>query len=178
MKKMILAFAAMMLTATVSAQEKEMVNPEQKQLDKIEMAKRRTDETVKKLGLNDEQAAQLLELNTKYAEKMGPGMRGKRFGRQGERRQLDGQAPMKHRPDSLAKKGDRPERPMMKNPEEMHATREAYDAELKTILTEEQYNAYKADMQKRMGHGPRGGLRPNEKVKNEKVNSEKVKSEK
>ncbi len=46
--------------------------------------------------------------------------------------------------------------------EQMKKDREATDAELKKVLTEEQYNTYKANEEKRMKErrGPQGGGRP------------------
>lgn len=40
--------------------------------------------------------------------------------------------------------------------EQMRKNMEAYEAELQKIMTEEQFNAYKADREKRMKEGPRG----------------------
>jgi hypothetical protein len=67
------------------------------------------------------------------------------------------------RPDSLRPQGQRPQR--QGDFEEMRKQMEAYDAELKSIMTEEQYQAYKAEQEKRMRQGgprgPHGGPRRN-----------------
>ena len=156
MKKMILAItAALMMSVTMTAQETTTEEkPEMKRPDMTEMVKQRTDETVKRYGLNEEQAALLLELNTKHADKMMPGRRGPRpDGRRGMGREMrqPGQRPDFQRNDSLAREG----RPNMRgNREQMQKEMEEYDAEVKKIMTEEQYNAYKADREKMMRERP------------------------
>ena len=171
MKKMILAIAAaLMMSITVTAQENATEQkPEMKRPDMTEMVKNRTDETVKKYGLNEEQAAKLLELNTKYMGKMGPRRGGpRREGVRGERGM---------RPDSMRHHRERPEgemkeatgkreRPDMKGDREgFRKQMEEYDAEMQKIMTEEQYKAYKADQEKHMKGGPRGFREKNERMK-------------
>ena len=154
MKKIILTMMAAMLVSTSAlAQEesKQEQRPERK-FDKTEMIKHRTDETVSRYKLNDKQAKQLLELNTKYADKMTPrGPRGHHPGHHGE-----GRPPMP--PKDM--KGKRPEPPkddakmqehrkeMDKHHKEMEATRKAYDAELQKIMTADQFKSYQEDMKK------------------------------
>ncbi|MBR6866965.1 MAG: DUF4890 domain-containing protein [Prevotella sp.] len=151
MKKMILAFVALIsMTAAQAQDDNNGKRPERPQMDRTEMVKHRTDDTVKKYGLDSNQAAKLLELNTKYADKMGRGFGG--------------------RPGSFGgQRGQRPQRPEMT--EEMKQQMEAqrkeqaeamkqYDAELQTILTPEQYKTYKEDQEKRMKEGGRRGGRP------------------
>lgn len=151
MKKMILAFVALISMTAAQAQDNNNgKRPERPQMDRTEMVKHRTDDTVKKYGLDSNQAAKLLELNTKYADKMGRGFGGRPGGFGGQR-------------------GQRPQRPEMT--EEMKQQMEAkrkeqaeamkqYDAELQTILTPEQYKTYKEDQEKRMKEGGRRGGRP------------------
>lgn len=152
MKKMVLAMmAALMMSANVMAQDgqTEASRPERRQMNQAEMIQHRTDRMVKTYGLNEEQAVKLKELNTQFAGKMGrpQGGRGmKRGGGPGPR--------AKEGNDSLKHKG--PARPDM---QEMRNNMEAYDAELQKILTPEQYQNYKKDMEKRMNQGnrhPRG----------------------
>lgn len=129
------------------------------------MVKNRTEQVVSKYGLNEQQAQQLLELNNKYADKMMPARGFRPEGRNGRDRMRP------NRPDSLQRpqKPERPEgndtirkhRPMNQGRQamgDMRQTMEAYNAELKNILTEEQFKAYQSDMQSRMqqrGRGPR-----------------------
>ena len=174
MKKMILALAAMVLTTTMSAQNEETGKQERKPMDRTEMAKHRTDETVKRLGLNDEQAAQLLELNLKYADKMGrPNMRGPRGG-QGRHPQMAGRRGLELSDSAMQKAERTMDKGLKVKPRgnrgqgqvDMRAGMEAYDEELKSILTEEQYNTYKTSMARRMGDGMRrhrGEARPDKK---------------
>ena len=167
MKKTIMAIAAtLMMSGSMFAQESENgdKNPMEKP-DKTEMVKKRTDETARRYGLNDEQAAKLLDLNTRYAEKMGP--RGPRMGRH--------HAPGGQRPDSIKSGKMKPQKGELKKAhmkgegqqvmkggrEDMRKNMEEYDAELQTIMTAEQYEAYKADHEKRMKDGPRA-QRPQE----------------
>lgn len=162
MKKIVLAIAAaLMMSFNAMAQDADNAQQGQrKQMDRTEMIQHRTDATVKKYGLNEEQAAKLLELNTKYADKLRPrmmgGPRGQRgAGFQGQRPQR----PQRQQGDSISQ--ERRRGFGGGNPEEMRKNMEAYDAELKTILTPEQYEAYQADQKKMMERrGPRNGQRP------------------
>lgn len=161
MKKIIMAIAAaVMMSSSVLAQENNPeVRPEMKQPDMTEMVKNRTDETVKRYGLNEEQAAKLLDLNTRFADKIGPRGGMRRFGQPGgQRPDSVRQRPQRERGEMRGapggRRGGRPEG--RGNFEEMRKNMEAYEAELQKIMTEEQYNAYKADREKRMQEGPRG----------------------
>lgn len=179
MKKMFLAIAAVVMSANVMAQDVKEVKPERQNFDMTEMVKKRTEETVKQLDLNEEQAAKLLELNMKFSDKMRPGMRGQRPGMRGgnpqmrgerpmmrgerpmmrgERPMVHGERPMVQKNDSLKKEGIQPA-DFQKMREEMQANRKAYDEELKQILTDEQYTKYKENEEKRFKErrgGPRG----------------------
>ena len=56
MKKMILAIVALMMSATMMAQEGEKQMPKKKPADKTEMVKQRTDMMVERYGLDEKQA--------------------------------------------------------------------------------------------------------------------------
>ena len=162
MKKLILAFVALMTITSVQAQDdNNSSRGERRRFDRTEMMKRRTDEAVKKYGLNEEQAAKLLELNTKYADRMGQGMGAPRAGagrRGGARPSFDA-----NRGGGNRQQGQRPEltEEQKQNMEKMRAQREEamkqYDEELQAIMTADQYKAYKADMEKNMREGARRG---------------------
>jgi Spy/CpxP family protein refolding chaperone len=144
MKRMMMTMlAAVLVSTSVMAQDEKTEKREPRKFDKTEMVKHRTNETVSKYKLSDKQAKQLLELNTKYADKMGP--RGPHHpGGPGA-----GRPPMPPKDD----KAKRPEPPkddakMKEHRQEMEKTMKAYDAELKKIMTAEQYKAYQADRQK------------------------------
>ena len=156
MKKLVLTMIAMVTMslsamAQDTAQVRRQFNPEQ-------MAKMRTDEVVKKYGLNDDQAKKLLDLNTRFAGKirpMGP-MGGQRRGGQ----RMQGDRPQRMNPDSLRAQGQRRgqgQRGGGFNREEMQKNMEDYNNELKAILTPEQYEAYQKDEQqnRRQFNGPR-----------------------
>jgi len=166
MKKMILAIVALMMSATMMAQEGEKQMPKKKPADKTEMVKQRTDMMVERYGLDEKQAEKLLTLNTEFADKMGHGMH---MGRPGKMMGGHPQGRPEGRPEGRPQ--GRPQgRPDFK-PEQMDSmrakmreNREAYDASLKEIMNEEQFKSYKADEQKRMermGGGHQG--RPNMK---------------
>ena len=156
MKKLVLTMIAMVTMslsamAQDTAQVRRQFNPEQ-------MAKMRTDAVVKKYGLNEEQAKKLLDLNTRFAGKirpMGP-MGGQRRGGQ----RMQGDRPQRMNPDSLRAQGQRRgqgQRGGGFNREEMQKNMEAYNNELKAILTPEQYEAYQKNEQqnRRQFNGPR-----------------------
>ena len=71
MKKIVLTMiAAMAMSFSAMAQEQQ--NDQRREFNSEEMAKTRTDEAVKKYGLNEEQAAKLLDLNKRFSQKMRP----------------------------------------------------------------------------------------------------------
>ena len=156
MKKIVLtmiAVVAMSISAMAqdTTQVRRQFNPEQ-------MAKMRTEATVQKYGLNEEQAKKLLDLNTRFADKSRP-MRG--MGGQPRGPRMDGDRnnrPQRMAPDSLRARGPRGggQRGGF-NREEMQKNMEAYNNELKTILTPEQFEAYQKDEQqnRRQFNGPR-----------------------
>ena len=163
---MTLAAAILMCSAAVAQEEQQKKGPRpEKKFDKTEMVKHRTDETVKQYSLNEKQAAKLLELNTKYADKMGPGPRGPHRGGPGRHHGMrpgpkpDGEtAATPQQPKDEKKRPELTEEQKAKmkaEREEMQETMKAYDAELQKIMTDEQYKQYKADMEKRRQQGPR-----------------------
>ena len=152
---MITMMAALLISTSAVAQEESKAQRPEKKFDKTEMVKHRTDETVSRYKLNDKQAKKLLELNTKFADKMGPrGHRhGGRFGRPGV-----GRPPM---PPSDAQ-GQRPEPPkddskMKERRAEMEKNMKEYEAELQKIMTADQYKSYQEDQKKmrERAHRPR-----------------------
>ena len=170
MKKTMMAIAAaMMMSASMMAQNEQPQAQQAPQMDRAEMLKARTEQMVKDYGLNEEQAKKLEALNTEYAEKipMMPMMRGQQ-GQRGQRPQGQmgqGQRPQRQPGDST-RRGQRPQmgqmgqmgqgqRPQM-NFEEMRKNMEAYNAELEKIMTQEQYAKYRESMGRRMGGGQRG----------------------
>lgn len=136
------AVAALMLSAQAMAQTNETEGAKPK-IDKTEMLKRHTDRMAKTYGLDEAQTAKLLQLNTTYVGKFGP------MGRPGMGRPEGGEGT-----DSVRRQ--RPSREdMEKHMKEMRANMEAYNKELKGIMTSEQYAKYEADMKNRMSRQPR-----------------------
>ena len=167
MKRIIVTMmAAMLICATAMAQDEKKEQRQPRKFDKTEMVKHRTDETVSRYKLNDKQAKQLLELNTKYADKMGP--RGPHHpGHHGAGRppmppkDAKSERPEPPKDDAKMKdhkkQGEKHHKEMEKRRKEMEETMKAYDAEIKKIMTADQYKTYQADQQKMRGkhHGPR-----------------------
>ena len=152
MKQMIMTLmAAVMVSTAAVAQDNDSNKPSGDNNRKQEMVKHRTDKMVEDYQLNDKQAKKLLELNTAYADKMRPPHHG-HHGPHGMR----GQRPEPPKGDM---RGERPEPPKGERQDrrkEMMETMKAYDAELQKIMTTEQYEKYKADMQQRHEKGHKG----------------------
>ena len=136
MKKLVLMFVALMTMASASAQtEGNKDGRDSKRGD-------RTEWMVKELGLSAEQAEQLKELNAKYPElqRRGRGHHGNRGHRPGMQPRTDGNT------GATAQAGGQHQRPsreeMEKRFAEHKAKMEAYNKELKGILTDEQFKAY------------------------------------
>lgn len=157
MKKIIVAVAAALLM-TVPAMAQSEDNGQQKapKFDKTEMIQNRTNQMVKKYGLSDAQATKLLKLNTEYADKM-PGMGGP--GGHGGPGMGPGNG---QRPESASSDNDsqsnRPSQEEMESKrKEMQANREAYQKELKSILTDDQYSQWQTDEKQRQSQRRQGG---------------------
>ena len=161
MKRFVMILTATVLMGTTAvAQDNNGPRP---QFDRTEMIKQRTDAMVEKYKLDADQAKKLLELNTKNAEQMGPGMG---MGRMGGRR---GGGGFGQRPGGGAQAGapqmgggGRPEmteeqraqfEQMRKQREE---NRKAYEAELEKILTPDQFKSYQEDMKQQREQRGRG----------------------
>ena len=169
MKKIMMALAAtMMMTAAMAQNENAPARLQNPQMDRTEMLKTRTDNVVKQYGLNEEQAKQLLELNTKYADKLGGGMRGMGMGMRpnGDRRMRQGGGNGMAPGRNPMGQGNRPQlteeqrKEMDARREERAKAQKEYDAELKKIMTEDQFKAYQADQEKRESRMRQGGQRP------------------
>lgn len=157
-----MSIAALLLLSTAAiAQDNQGQRPERQRMDRTEMIKQRTDDIVKKYGLNEEQAKQLLSLNTKYLGQMG-GQRGPRRGGPGMGPGNGGQRPQmndttaRRRPQGGQRQGGPRQGGM-----QMGGQMQEYNQELQKILTPEQYKAYQADREERMRQfgGQRGQRR-------------------
>jgi Spy/CpxP family protein refolding chaperone len=164
MKKLIMALVAFMTVTASQAQGNfGQGNGERREIDRTEMTKRRTDDAVKKYSLNEDQAAKLLALNTKYADKIGFGMGGMRGGARGDRPR-----PNFGGGQGMGQGGQRPEmteemrEQFAKMRQEREEAQKQYDTELQQIMTPEQYKAYQADqeeMRRNFGRRGQGGQR-------------------
>lgn len=162
MKRFFMMMAAAVLMGTIA-----MAQGERPQFDRTEMIKQRTDQMVEKYKLNETQAKQLLELNTKNAEAMGPmmgmgrmgggrpgGMGGRRGG--GQAGQGGQGAPQ------MGGGGFQMTEEQRARFEEMRKQREEnqkkYEAELEKILTPEQFKSYQKDMEEQRAQRGRRGM--------------------
>ena len=160
MRKLMM-ISLLMISMMTLAQEGNS-QPQRRKFDTAEAAKMMTDRMVKEYGLNDVQAAQVKDLNEKYAGKIRMGVpRRPRPGQDGPRpdSKVDGTtgatAQNGAQPDGQRQ---RPSREQMESRmKEMKAQKEAYDSELKQILSEEQFSKYEADQKRIM---ERWGQRP------------------
>ena len=178
MKKIVLLAVALVTMTQVQAEICNDLNQQvqvEKQLDRRHhvMKDRRhhkdgnpvefvTERMAKELNLNDAQKAQVLDLNTRYADMFRHpkhhGQKPPRGGNgcccKGDQKppQMDnGQDPAA--PDGEKKSMDNKNKPNLdkKKPDmkAMKEKREAYDKELKTILTEDQYKLYQKQREER-----------------------------
>ncbi len=140
--------AALMMGSTVMAQDdNQKTKREGRQFDQTEMAQKRTEQMVKKYGLSKEQADKLLELNKKYTPQMRFG-RGARGGNRSAQGVNDESAATKRQQPTEEQKAR-----MESRRKEMQEQMQAYEAELKSILTPDQYTGYLTDKQARMQRG-------------------------
>lgn len=148
MKKVVLALVALFVF-TVNGNSQVPQVRQNRQFSKEEMVQRRTDRLAQDLGLNENQKASLLKLNTDFADKLGNTMRP-RMGRGEAQKGLENTV----KPN---------EQEVQKMRDEIKTNREKYNAELKKILTSEQYAKYEQQQKDRMKQfgdrqrGNRGG---------------------
>ena len=180
-KGLLIIAAALMLSVSAFAQWDNGGQGFQRP-DEATMIKMRTDRMVQELGLNETQAAKLLELNQKYPTAMmgGPGMRGPRMNgrRDGQgvnQEEANADTGKKAKKDKKAKKNKKAEAEPEVQPQdggfpggmppgmdenrmkEIQDARVAYENELKEILTEDQYKTYQENKNRRpQGRGPGG----------------------
>ncbi len=157
MKHFAIALTAALCMSTATMATTFRQDNKQRQMPTTEQrVQHRTDRMVKRYGLDKNQTAQLLKLNTEYEGKMGPRHHhGPRpDGQQPPREVKKDKKRMSHNGQRPERKGPRPSAEMM---EKMKADRNAYNQKLKTIMTPKQYEQYmkdesnmKAPHQKRM----------------------------
>lgn len=147
--------AVLMSTSVVCAQNGERNNDGRK-IDRMEMVKKRTERMARELNLSEEQTRKLQELNVEYADKM-PQM-GRRPGGRG----MGPGGMLRHRADSTQQQPERAgKEEMAARMQKMRAAREAYNAELRKIMTEEQFGKYVEAQKRRMQRRGMGARRGN-----------------
>ena len=173
MKRILLfTVAALMITTSLAAQENgDGRRQHRERPDEATMIKMRTERMAQQLGLDETQTAKLLELNQKYPNAMmggpggpgGPGMRRPaREPRNDQNVTDDNTGGKKAKKAKKAKRAEGDDNGNVKNAREdsmneMKATMEAYENELKGILTEEQFKTWQENRNRRPeGRGPGG----------------------
>ena len=163
MKRFVMILTATVLMGTTAVAQDN--NGQRPQFDRTEMIKQRTDQMVEKYKLNETQAKQLLELNTKNAEAMGPmmgmGRMGGRPGGMGGGRRGGGQAGQGGQgAPQMGGGGFQMTEEQRAQFEEMRKQREEnqkkYDAELEKILTPDQFKSYQEDQKQQREQRGRG----------------------
>jgi Spy/CpxP family protein refolding chaperone len=158
MKKIILLIAAVMSMTCVMANPADSCTCKKdgNRGPKHETVEERTTKMVKQLGLDNNQAAKLFALNTEYDSVLtkgpgqgrpgGPGRGGRPEGRpDGDGPQMgQGGGPGQFNPGQAPQMTDEQKAEFEAKFKEFKAKREAYDAQLKTILTDKQYTEYQA----------------------------------
>ena len=152
-KTLFVIAAALLLSICAFAQENRRQGFERP--DEATMLKMRTDRMARELGLDEAQTAKLLELNQKYPNTM----MGPRMGEQGRpgmgRPPRDGMNDQNATEENAPKKDRKARKAEEKKAQEaqikeMEAAMEAYENELKGILTEEQFKTYQENKNRRM----------------------------
>ena len=134
MKRIVFWMVALLLMSGVAMAQGNRQGGRQ-QMDPKTRAQRMTERMVKEYSLNEDQKQQLLDVNLAWVEKMAAN--------QG-----------RHSKDDKAARMTKEERE--KKAAEMKKSREDYDAQLKKILTKEQYDSYvkkQAEREKQMKEG-------------------------
>ena len=159
------ATAIVMSTAVMAQDNNQDKKRERKPMDMTQMVERRTEDTAKKYGLNENQQAKLLELNKKYADQLQP--RGRHGGPRGQFKEKGKQRP-DGQTEATKQEGQQRKQPTEEQKAQMQQKRKvmeekmaAYDAELQEIMTKEQFEAYKKD---RQSQRPQRGQRPQRKA--------------
>lgn len=153
----ILLAAMMALAIHCTAQQTDGQADRRRNFDPKEMTQRRTDEAVKRYGLDEAQAKKLLELNQKYDTLLmrpmgGPGRGPRPGGDRGPRPESRPDSTQRREPTAEQKaKMEEGRKQWDAQRQKMEEARKAYDTELQAILTAEQYEKYKADSKERRG---------------------------
>ncbi|MBQ8061912.1 MAG: DUF4890 domain-containing protein [Bacteroidales bacterium] len=163
MKRTLLIATALLLSVGAFAQENRQGF---QRPDEATMIKMRTERMAQQLGLDEAQTAKLLELNQKYPNAMmggpgGPGMgrpsREARDEQNATDENANGKKVKKAKKAKKAEKAEGETNDRESRMKEMQASMEAYETELKGILTEEQFKTWQENRNRRPeGRGPGG----------------------
>ncbi|MBP5217780.1 MAG: DUF4890 domain-containing protein [Bacteroidales bacterium] len=138
-KAIIIALSALALCAGANAQEHRQ---DHKRPDQAAMIQGRTDHMAEKYGLDETQKSKLLELNKEFFGKMRHGKMDR-----GKMRRPELSESQKQEIEARKQEMEARKKEMEARKKEMDENRAAYEAGLKSILTEEQFQAYKKDLE-------------------------------
>jgi len=145
-KVIALALASALIATTATAQDDSQKREKGRDFDPTEMVQKQTERMAEEYGLDEKQTAKLLELNKEYAGKMQPMGRPPRM-----------KPPQDGGGEQMAPPMEQ-ERPTKEQAEEMRKKmmedRNAYNAKLKEIMTDEQYAKYEKQQKARRDRRP------------------------
>lgn len=187
MKKTAIICAAALMTGTLAIAQPGPQGP-RPEFNKEEATQKKTEMMAEKYGLNEDQQAKLLELNTEYADILatqgrhdggprghrpgGPEMGPRPDGPKGPEMEPRPEAP-EERPELTEEQKEELKAKMEERKAAMEAAKaefeakmaerkekmDAYEAALKEIIGDEQFEEYKKDEERR-AHGPQHGPGP------------------
>lgn len=136
MRKIALLSVAVILTSFMAMAQQPGKRGERPNMDPTERANQMTEHMAKEYSLTDEQKEKLSAINLEFTQSMTP--------------------PEQAKSDADKKKSSEKDSDRRA---EMQQKYEAYNAQLKEVLTDEQYEAYTKKEAERQKRGPRGGER-------------------
>ncbi|MFV0545993.1 MAG: DUF4890 domain-containing protein [Bacteroides sp.] len=139
MKKISYLFVLLMMVGSVAFAQKDQKTPRAKKVDPKVRVERMTERMAKEYALTDKQKEQLFEANRALVEKMDQYQVSSRMHKKGAGLQGKDSIAAKKQMCCKAKRLSKEER--MKRREELKKVHEAYDAQLKSIMTKDQYEA-------------------------------------
>lgn len=139
MKKISYLFVLLMMVSSVAFAQKDQKTRRTKKVDPKVRVERMTERMAKEYALTDKQKEQLFEANRALVEKMDQCQMNPRKHKRGSGMQGKDSIAVKKQTCCKAKRLTKEER--MEKREEMKKAHAAYDAQLKSIMTKDQYEA-------------------------------------
>lgn len=167
MKKIVMTMVTLLAMTAAVAQTSDNQQQRQRREFKKPTPEEMTNRMAENLKLDDKQKAKVLELNKEYESVLaGPGRgrgfggpRGQRVPRPDAQSGATQQQPQQAQDDNQQQQ--RRQRPELTDEQkaqmkQMREKRQEYDKKLKEVLTDEQYQTYQKQQQRRGFGGPRG----------------------